>query len=44
LVELDQVARALLELFPGLDEIAILRRLARKRARTTRIVPDAWLR
>jgi hypothetical protein len=44
LVELDQVAGALLQPLPGLDEIAILGRLARERARAARIVPDSGLR
>jgi hypothetical protein len=44
LVELDQVAGALLQQLPGLDEITILGRLARERARSARVVPNAWLR
>jgi hypothetical protein len=44
LIELDQIAGALLELLPRLDEVAVLRRLARQRAGTARIVPNARLR
>ena len=43
LVELDQVARSALELFPRFDELTVLRRFACELARTRRIVPDAGL-
>jgi hypothetical protein len=44
MVELDQVASALLQLVPGLDQLAILGSFAGERAGTARIVPDAGLR
>jgi len=44
LVELDQVAGALLQLFPGLDQLSVLSGFARERAGAARVVPDARLR
>jgi len=43
LVELDQVTSAFFQLLPGLDQLSILGRLARRCARTARIVPDPGL-
>ena len=44
LVELDEVASALLELLPGSYQLAILGGLPSKGARVSRVVPDAGLR
>jgi hypothetical protein len=44
LVELDEVASALLELFPGSYQLAVLGRLSSKGACVSRVVPDAGLR
>jgi hypothetical protein len=44
LVELDEVASALLELLPGSYQLAVLGRLPPKGACISRVVPDAWLR
>ncbi len=44
LVELDEVASALLELLPGAYQLAVLGRLPSKGACISRIVPDAGLR
>ena len=44
LVQLDEIACALLQLLPGLDQITILGRLARERACAARVVPDSGLR
>jgi hypothetical protein len=43
LVELDQIARTLFELLPGLDQLAILGAFSGERARAARIVPDPGL-
>jgi len=44
LIELDEVASALLELLPGSYQLAVLGRLPPEGARIPRVVPDAWLR
>jgi hypothetical protein len=44
LVELDEVASALLELLPGSYQLAVLGRLPAKAACISRVVPDAGLR
>ncbi len=44
LIELDEVARALLELLPGSYQLAVLGRLPSKGARIPRVIPDAGLR
>ena len=44
LVELDEVASALLELLPGSYQLAILGRFPSKGACISRVVPDAGLR
>jgi len=43
LVELDEVASALLELLPGSYQLAVLGRLPSKSACISRVVPDARL-
>jgi hypothetical protein len=44
LVELDEIARPLFQLFPGSYQLAVLGRLPPEGARIPRVVPDAWLR
>ena len=44
LIELDEVARALLELLPGSYQLAVLGRLPPEGARIPRVIPDAGLR
>jgi hypothetical protein len=43
LVELDQVAGALFELLPGLDQVAVFGPFSGERAGAARIVPDPGL-
>ncbi len=44
LVELDQIASALLELLPGSYELSVLGGLTSEGTRIARVVPDAGLR
>jgi len=44
LVELDQVAGALLQLFPGFDQLPVLSCFARQPTGAARVVPDTRLR
>jgi len=44
LVELDEVASALLQLLPGSYQLAVLGRLPPECARIPRVIPDAGLR